>query len=106
MGYEYHAIANDPDDYRRRREALLSELESWATFSRRAGPREIWLSDPARPQCGWEEAQLLFVDSGVHLTCMAPLSAAVRADLRALLARIGGAAGARYLDDDGEPASL
>ncbi|QWF19388.1 hypothetical protein [Lysobacter capsici] len=106
MGYEYDAIANDVDDYRRRRDTLPLELESLPTFSRSVGAREIWLSEPGRPEGGWEEVQLVFGHDRVRLTCMTALSTAVRNDLRVVLALIGGTGGARYVDDDGESASF
>lgn len=106
MGYEYDAIPNDVDDYRRRRDTLPSELESLPTFSRRVSACEVWLSGPGRPEGGWEDVQLVFGQDRVRLTCMAPLSASVRGDLRVVLAVIGGVGGARYVDDDGEPASF
>lgn len=106
MGYEYDAIPNDVDDYRRRRDTLPLEFESLPTFSRSVGVHEVWLSDPQRPEGGWEEVQLVFGQDGVRLTCMTALSASVRQDLRVVLASIGGAGGARYVDDDGEPAAF
>lgn len=106
MGYEYDAIPNDVDDYRRRRDTLPLELESLPSFSRRVGAYEVWLSDPGRPDGGWEEVQLVFGCDGVRLACMTPLSVSVRKDLRVILASIGGSGGARYVDDDGEPASF
>jgi hypothetical protein len=68
--------------------------------------RTSWLSDPLRPEHGWDEVQLLFGDARVHLTCMTPLSAAVRADLRELLRLVAGAGQARYIDDDGDTAQF
>ncbi|MGO4259140.1 hypothetical protein [Lysobacter sp. TAB13] len=106
MGYEYDAIADDAGDYLRRRERLLREAAALPSFRRQAGPHEIWLSDPAGPADGWDEVQLLFGEARVRLTCMRPLSPAVRADLRELLRLIGGAGQARYVDDDGEPAQF
>ncbi|KRB04399.1 hypothetical protein [Lysobacter sp. Root690] len=106
MGYEYDAIPNDVDDYRRRCDTLPLELESLATFSRSVGAYEVWLSDPGRPGSGWEEVQLVFGRDRVRLTCMTPLSDSVRSDLRLVLALVGGSGGARYVGDDGEPAGF
>lgn len=103
MGYEYDLVPDDPDDYLRRRAALIDAVAALPSFSRRAGACELWLSDPARPADGWEEAQLVFGERDVRLTCMTPLGALVRADLRALPGVFGGA---RYVDDDGEPAAF
>ncbi|SDY52765.1 hypothetical protein SAMN04487939_10325 [Lysobacter sp. yr284] len=103
MGYEYDALPDDPDDYLRRRAELIDAAAALPSFSRRAGACELWLSDPARAVDGWEQAQLVFGERSVRVTCMTALSAMVRADLRALPALLGGA---RYVDDDGEPAAF
>lgn len=103
MGYEYDALPDDPADYRRRRVALVDAVAGLPSFRRRVGADEVWLRDPGRTDDGWDEVQLVFGEASVRLACMAPLSAAVRADLRALPRLLGGA---RYVDDDGEPAAF
>ncbi|MFK3648736.1 hypothetical protein ACI2IY_09870 [Lysobacter enzymogenes] len=103
VGYEYDALPDDPADYRRRRAALVDAAEALPSFRRRVGADELWLCDPGRAGDGWDEVQLIFGEAGVRLACMTPLSAAVRADLRALPALLGGA---RYVDDDGGPAAF
>jgi len=103
MGYEYDAVPDDPAAYRRRRAQLIEAAAGLPTVRRRVGERELWLRDPAGPVAGWDEVQLVFGDDGVRLACMTPLSEAVRADLRALPALLGGA---RYVDDDGEAAGF
>jgi len=103
MGYEYDALPDDPAAYRRRRAQLIEAAAGLPSVCRRVGERELWLRDPAGPAEGWDEAQLVFGDDCVRLACMTPLSAAVRADLRALPQLLGGA---RFVDDDGEAAAF
>ncbi|QWP75544.1 hypothetical protein J5226_18275 [Lysobacter sp. K5869] len=103
MGYEYDAVPDDPNDYRRRRAQLVEAATALPSFHHRVGAFEIWLCAPDRPPEGWDEVQLMFGPDRVRLACMTPLTERVRADLRALPALLGGA---RYLDDDGEPAAF
>lgn len=105
MGYEYRAMPDDPADYRRRREALLLQVESLPTFAGRGGPDQVGLDDapqPLRNRRWGDPVQLWFEPDHVHVLCAGALSEALRVDLRELLRMIGG----RYVDDDGEPAAF
>jgi len=105
MGYEYKAIPDDVEDYRRRRQALLLQIESLPTFAGRGGPEQAGLDDAPHLQRNvrWgDPVQLWFEPDRVHVLCAGALSEALRRDLRELLRMIGG----RYVDDDGEPAAF
>ncbi|WP_046656513.1 hypothetical protein [Lysobacter capsici] len=53
MGYEYDAIPNDVDDYRRRREVLLQQIENLATFACKYGSRGFGLDYAHQPDPRW-----------------------------------------------------
>ncbi len=104
MGYEYDLVPRDGGDYRRRRELLAAGMAELASFRGAPSPGQAWLRDPGRDDSGWDEVHVVFGPERVRIACMAPLSEAVRADLRRLAVRVGGQAGADWCDDDGEPA--
>ncbi|MGO1072855.1 hypothetical protein [Lysobacter sp. CA199] len=92
MGFEYEAIPNDVDDYRRRRDALALQIEILPTFARRYGPYAVGLDDGLPYDERWgDPVQLEFAEACVQMTCSKPLRGVLLADIGELLRMMGAA---------------
>lgn len=98
MGYEYPLIPADGDDYRRRREALAARMRALPTFVERIDATHVCLGDPGRADDVWYRIDVGFEPDRIMAVGVAPPTAAVRADLRALAQWVGEA---EWLDDGG-----